>query len=188
MTNQAFAARLGVSERTVATWRSRPGIKPRPEMQAALDTMLEGADASVQLRFREKARPVPAVQAQTYRVAVAVVTQESNVLLVCRRGDDALGWQFPAGTVKPGRAPAAVAVEETHGETGVRCTVRRPLGERVHPLTGVLIEYFLCEYLMGEATNRDDRENDTVAWVPIADLPRFIPTEQIYPPILEVLA
>jgi 8-oxo-dGTP diphosphatase len=41
---------------------------------------------------------------------------------------------------------------------------------------------------MGEAENRDPDENSDVAWVPRADLTRFIPEQQIYPPILEALA
>ncbi|MFE9398635.1 NUDIX hydrolase [Streptomyces flavidovirens] len=158
-------------------------------MQQILDVAYEGAEESVRTRFNLLVRPpAPVIQAQALRVAIAVVRRGDEVLLVCRRGEDALSWQFPAGMVKPGRTPAAVAVEETHAETGVRCAVRRHLGSRVHPVTGVLAEYQFAEYLMGEATNRDDRENDAVTWVPIADLPRFIPTEQIYPPILEVLA
>jgi 8-oxo-dGTP pyrophosphatase MutT (NUDIX family) len=188
MTNQAFADRLGVNLRTVATWHSRPGIVPRTEMQAALDTLLQGADPSVRLRFKSGLRPAGAVQAQALRVAIAVVVKDASVLLVCRRGDDSLSWQFPAGMVKPGRTPAAVAVEETHAETGVRCTVREHLGSRVHPLTGVVAEYELADYLMGEAENRDPIENADVAWVPISALPKFIPPDRIFPPILEALA
>ena len=188
-TNEDFASLLGVAVRTVASWHQRPGTVPRAEIQAALDTVYGKAPASVLRRFTILARPTDsAVSAQALRVAIAVVVRGAEVLLVCRRGDDALSWQFPAGMVKPGRTPAVVAVEETHAETGVRCAVRQHLGTRVHPVTGVVADYQLAEYLMGEATNRDDRENDAVAWVPIDQLSRFIPPEQIFPPILEVLA
>ena len=189
MTQEQFADRLGVSVRTVGKWHAEPDDEPRSDMQQILDTAYERASQSVQSRFRLLARPPsqPAVQAQALRVAIAVVVRDSDVLLVCRRGDDSLSWQFPAGVVKPGRTPAVVAAEETHAETGVRCAVRQHLGTRIHPVTGVVADYQLAEYLMGEATNRDDRENDAVAWVPIADLPRFIPTDRIYPPILAAL-
>jgi 8-oxo-dGTP pyrophosphatase MutT (NUDIX family) len=128
------------------------------------------------------------MEAQALRVAIAVVVRGDEVLLVCRRGSDALTWQFPAGVVKPGASPAVVAVEETQAETGVRCTVREALGSRIHPVTGVVAEYLACDYLMGEATNRDQIENADVAWVPRAALTRFIPEQSIYPPILEALA
>jgi 8-oxo-dGTP diphosphatase len=89
--------------------------------------------------------------------------------------------------VKPGAAPETVAVQETHGETGVHATVRAQLGERVHPVTGVVASYFLCDHLAGEATNRDTVENVDVAFVPRAALTRFIPQDQIFPPILSAL-
>ena len=189
MTQEAFAARLGVSVRTVGKWHAETDDEPRPDMQQILDTAYERAPESVRQRFSRLIRPAPSpVQTQALRVAIAVVTRGEDVLLVCRRGSDSLTWQFPAGVVKPGASPAVVAVEETHGETGVRCTVREHLGSRVHPVTGVVADYHACEYLMGEATNRDQIENADVAWVPRSALPRFIPTEQIYPPILEALA
>jgi 8-oxo-dGTP diphosphatase len=189
MTNDDFADHLGVAVRTVANWHSSPGTVPRTEIQSALDTTYERSTPSVQRRFSLLTRPATAaVEAQALRVAIAVVTREDEVLLVCRRGSDALTWQFPAGVVKPGASPAVVAVEETHAETGVRCTVREHLGSRVHPTTGVIAEYHACEYLMGEAANRDQIENADVAWVPRTALTRFIPEQNIYPPILEALA
>ncbi|MFI9244178.1 NUDIX hydrolase [Streptomyces sp. NPDC053086] len=189
MTNDGFADHLGVAVRTVAGWHSSPDIVPRAEIQSALDTTYERSSPSVQRRFSLLTRPKPnAVEAQALRVAIAVVTKDDEVLLVCRRGSDSLSWQFPAGVVKPGASPAVVAVEETHAETGVRCTVREQLGSRIHPVTGVVAEYLSCEYLLGEAANRDPIENAEVAWVPRSQLTRFIPEQSIYPPVLEVLA
>jgi ADP-ribose pyrophosphatase len=189
MSNERFAEHLGVAVRTVANWHADPGIVPRPEIQSALDTAYERSSASVQRRFSLLVRPDSSpVEAQALRVAIAVVVRGDEVLLVCRRGDDTLSWQFPAGMVKPGRAPSAVAVEETYAETGIRCTVREHLGSRVHPVTGVVADYQLAEYLMGDAENRDPIENADVAWVPRAELTRFIPEQTIYPPILEALA
>ncbi|GAA2803267.1 hypothetical protein GCM10019017_56170 [Streptomyces showdoensis] len=189
MTNEQFASHLDVGVRTVASWHSQPEVVPKNDSQQLLDTAYERASASVIRRFSALCRPAPdAAQAQAFRVAVAVVTKDDHVLLVCRRGDDALSWQFPAGTVKPGRTGAVVAVEETRAETGVRCAVRQQLGERVHPKTGVLIEYHLADYLMGDAENLDVEENIEVAWIPRRDLTRFIPEQQIFPPILEALA
>jgi 8-oxo-dGTP diphosphatase len=189
MTNDGFADHLGVAVRTVASWHASPDIIPRTEIQSALDTAHERSPASVRHRFSLLVRPSPAAsEAQALRVAIAVVTRDDEVLLVCRRGSDALTWQFPAGVVKPGASPAVVAVEETHAETGIRCTIREHLGSRVHPTTGVIAEYHACEYLMGEASNRDPLENADVVWVPRASLTRFIPEQNIYPPILEALA
>jgi 8-oxo-dGTP diphosphatase len=188
MTNEAFAERLGISPRTVTRWHSSPGMIHRPEVQQILDTAFEQAGEAVQRRFALLLRPpVSRMEAQALRVAIAVVLRGEEVLLVCRRGDGDLRWQFPAGMVKPGADPATVAVQETHGETGVHCTVREELGERVHPVTGVVASYFLADHLAGDAANLDPLENIDVAFVPRAALTRFIPQEQIFPPVLTAL-
>jgi 8-oxo-dGTP diphosphatase len=188
LTNEAFAERLGISERTISRWHSSPEMIHRTEVQQILDLAYEGAGEGVQRRFALLVRPpAPRVEAQALRVAIAIVLRDGDVLLVCRRGDGDLRWQFPAGMVKPGAAPATVAVQETHGETGVHCTVREQLGERVHPVTGVVATYHLCEYLAGEVSNRDPLENVDVTWVPRVALTRFIPHDQIFPPILNAL-
>lgn len=189
MTQEEFAEFVEVSVRTVGKWHSSREGRPRSDVQRLLDAALRRTPSDARERFRLLALSRPeASEVRAFRVAVAVVTRDQDVLLVCRRGDDALTWQFPAGTVKPGRSSAAVAVDETRAETGVRCAVRQRLGERIHPKTGVLAEYYLAEYLMGEAANLDADENNEVVWVPRAQLTRFIPEQQIYPPILEALA
>lgn len=54
LTVRSFAEDLGVSPRTVTKWETiGSSRKPRPEMQAALDTMLERASESERARFHE---------------------------------------------------------------------------------------------------------------------------------------
>lgn len=198
LTNESFAAHLGVAVRTVAAWHQKPDLIPKAEMQQLLDTALERASDSTKNRFARlvtenpKARPeVPSQPSPGHalRVAIAVVVKDSHVLLVCRRGDDGGGisWQFPAGMVKPGVQPEIAAVRETFGETGVHCTVVRRLGSRIHPTTNVLCDYLLCDYLTGDAQNMDVVENVSVVWADKKTLTRFIPANQIFPPILEAL-
>lgn len=188
MTNEAFGERLGISPRTITRWHSAPGMIHRTEVQQILDTAYEQAGETVQRRFALLLRPpAPRMEAQALRVAIAVVVRGDDVLLVCRRGDGEIRWQFPAGMVKPGSDPSTVAVQETHGETGVHCTIREQLGERVHPVTGVVASYYLADHLAGEAANLDPLENVDVTWAPRTALTRFIPHDQIYPPILNAL-
>jgi NADH pyrophosphatase NudC (nudix superfamily) len=89
--------------------------------------------------------------------------------------------------VKPGVSPETVAVRETLSETGVHCSVVRQLGSRIHPITNVFCHYLLCEYLAGDAQNLDIIENVSVVWVDRKILPRFIPPDRIFPPVLEAL-
>jgi hypothetical protein len=51
LSNEAFAARLGVGVRTVAAWHQKPSLRPRPEMQQILDTTLEQASPAIRERF-----------------------------------------------------------------------------------------------------------------------------------------
>ncbi|MGW4731699.1 NUDIX domain-containing protein [Streptomyces shenzhenensis] len=196
LTNEAFADRLGIAPRTVATWHSNPEVVLRGETQQLLDELYETASQTVHKRFALLLAPDPAAAAgrggdaaQPLRVAIAVVVREDQVLLVCRRDDGASGitWQFPAGVIKPGVHADTAAVRETFKETGVRCAALRDLGTRLHPVTAVQCEYFLCEYLAGEATNSDIDENVDVMWVPKASVTRFIPVSNIFPPILVAL-
>lgn len=187
MSREEFAARLGVHPQTVAGWHARPGIVPRSDMQAALDTLYEKAQPPVRLRFARLLQPPTDTAAQALRVAIAVVLRGGEVLLVQRRDGGGLGWQFPAGIVKPGAAADAVAVQETRAETGVHCTVREPLGSRLHPTTGVQADYLLCDHLLGEPANLDPVENAEAAFIPINSLTRFIPADRIYRPVLDAL-
>ncbi|MFJ4678606.1 NUDIX hydrolase [Kitasatospora sp. NPDC088783] len=190
-TNEAFASRLGIGLRTVASWHKSPELVPRTEMHQLLDQALETAPLAAQKRFALLlTEPNGSVTtAQALRVAIAVVVRGAEMLLVCRRDDETAGirWQFPAGVIKPGVKPESAAVRETLAETGVHCAVRQDLGGRLHPATGVWCEYFLADYLAGEAQNQDTVENADVMWVPRNSLPRFIPVDTIFPPILNAL-
>ncbi|MFD5910265.1 NUDIX domain-containing protein [Streptomyces massasporeus] len=188
MTQEEFAGKLGVSVRSVASWRANPTMVPLPETQRILDTAYRRAGDAVRREFiRLSRRAVPQVEAQALRVAIAVVRRGGDVLLVCRQDGDDIAWQFPAGIVKPGGSASKVAVRETLDETGVHCTVREHLGERLHPYTRAMCDYFICDYVHGEAVNGDSSENVAVVWAPIGELARFIPTDRIYPPILDAL-
>lgn len=168
---------------------AHPGGRPLGPVRPATARLLERIfGLSITEVLAPLKRPAP-TQIQPLRVAVAVVVRGDDVLIVCRRGDDAAGisWQFPAGVVKPGSQPAVVAVHETLAETGVHCIARHKIGERLHPTTGVLCDYILCDYVAGEAQNLDVVENVAATWVSHVNLARFIPLTQVYGPVLQTL-
>jgi len=51
MTNESFAAHLGVHARTVANWRGNLDVIPRPAIQDILDAALERAPDRVKAQF-----------------------------------------------------------------------------------------------------------------------------------------
>src|SRR6266581_6965178 len=177
MTIDAYAERLRIAPRTVAAWSASPHIVPRAAIQRMLDDLLARSPAAVRARFAELSGSDGLAPSQFLRVSVAIVTRGGDVLLTRRRDAESSGisYGFPAGVIKPGEDPATVAERETAGETGVCCSARQRIGARVHPVTGVHCEYFACEYISGEAQNRDEEENAGVTWAPVADLAEFIP-------------
>src|SRR5580700_10859875 len=53
MTNESFAAHLGVHARTVANWRGNLEVIPRPAAQDILDAALEHAPDRVKAQFAQ---------------------------------------------------------------------------------------------------------------------------------------
>lgn len=194
--NETFAATLGISPRAVAKWHAEPNSRPRHETQQLLDRVLERTSAAVRARFAVELAPqelpeqplTTSDSGHALRVAIAVVVNDGNVLMVQRREDNgSSSWQFPAGMIKPRASAETTAIRETLSETGVHCRVTRHLGSRLHPITQVYCEYLLCEYLGGEAQNMDVVENVSVIWTSSDRLTRFIPAETVFPPILDAL-
>ena len=52
MTSETFAEHLGVAVRTIAYWRARPDVVPRPVMQEMLDVALARAPEQARAQFR----------------------------------------------------------------------------------------------------------------------------------------
>lgn len=198
MTIEAFAEMLGIAARTVAEWNRKPQMRPSVQMQQILDSTLERATDDVKARFAgllsasdapsKEEGGISSATAQPMRVVISIVVAGGQVLMV-RNRSGAIGWQFPAGIVKPGREDDIenVAVAETFAETGVHCVVRRSLGSRIHPVTGVLCEYLLCDYVSGDATNGDPLENAAVTWLDRKGALAVIPNGQLFPPVEEIL-
>ena len=186
LSTEDFARQLRVATRTVANWHAQPERVPRPEIQQLLDSLFEGATVGAKERF-SAATAIAGSTPTGLHVAIAIVLRQQYVLLVQRRDGNLLSWQFPAGIVKPESSAARVAVLETKNETGIDCMISGELGSRLHPITGVFCVYYLCDYLAGEPTNLDVVENASVIWAPTADLSRFIPALNIYPPVLTAL-
>ncbi|WP_216213765.1 NUDIX hydrolase [Amycolatopsis aidingensis] len=167
---------------------TRPDGSPLGPVRPATARLLQRIFGLSVQELLSPPRKMPTM-AHPLRVAVAIVTKSSEVLVVCRRGHEGNGitWQFPAGLVKPGASAQMVAVRETLDETGVHCVVTRNLGTRLHPVTKVVCDYILCDYVTGEAKNVDVVENVDVVWIGKADVTRMIPEDQIYGPVMRAL-
>ncbi|PWS43902.1 hypothetical protein DKT74_14275 [Streptomyces sp. ZEA17I] len=88
MTNEGFAAKLGVAVRTVAGWHRNPEIVPRTEMQQILDVTLERANGGVRERFAAAlsrgdvpttAAPAPAVDPVVSQMAADMALMQARI-------------------------------------------------------------------------------------------------------------
>ncbi|MFI2204748.1 NUDIX hydrolase [Streptomyces sp. NPDC020192] len=109
-------------------------------------------------------------------IAAAIVVDDGSVLMVRRRvAEGQLSWQFPAGEIEAAETPEQAAVRETLEEVGMKVTVVKVLGERVHPKTGRNMSYVACAVESGTAYVADDEELAEIAWVRPAQIPEYVP-------------
>ena len=108
MSNEAFAAHLGIAVRTVAAWHQKPGLRPRPEMQQVLDAALARAPAAAGERFAVlTGEPARAVSARTDDDGAAADAEhrlitDQNISGALSRLDQLAAWE-------PGTARRTVA-------------------------------------------------------------------------------
>ena len=108
MSNEAFAAHLGIAVRTVAAWHQKPGLRPRPEMQQVLDAALARAPAAAGERFAVlTGQPSLAVSAGRDENGAAADAErrlitDQNISGALGRLDQLTGWE-------PGTARRQVA-------------------------------------------------------------------------------
>ena len=145
LTNESFAAHLGIAVRTVAAWHQKPALKPKSEMQQLLDTALEQASPSARERFTQllagcvdpapapdPIHPPPSVNARTSHDDAAT-TEAERRLHTDPHVNAALDWLDQSAGWVPGTGRgivisrlARLSVGELH-DRGAR---RRRVGQR----------------------------------------------------------
>ena len=132
MSNDAFAAHLGIGVRTVADWHQKPGLRPRPETQQLLDTSLARAPAAAGERFAVlTGQPPPAVSGRTNENGAAADAEhrlitDQNISGALGRLDQLAGWE--PGTAR--RQVAARLAGLDRRDLVDRASLRRRIGRR----------------------------------------------------------
>ena len=127
------------------------------------------------------------VKARFWKVSASIVNHNGKILLVKRRAREGrLQWQFPAGTIYYAEKSSYRAEVECLMETQVHSKAVKLIGKRIHPDTNVIIYYWLCDYLSGEAVNNDPDENSEVRWATPKDVLRLF-TSDVYTPVRKYL-
>lgn len=122
------------------------------------------------------------------RVVIGIVQDTVGRFLVIERvsATDALRFAFPGGKVENGESDAAAVIREVFEETGIRCRVQRPLGERIHPDTQQTIAYFLCLAEEGATPQPSPREAKTARFYSGAEALALFTTD-IFAPVQTLL-
>lgn len=109
------------------------------------------------------------------QIAVGIVRKKEFVLLVHRaKKEGNLSWVFPGGKLEPGEASDTAVIREIQEETGVLCEAARLLETKVHPDTGVIISYWLCNPVDGKAVNAEPEKANEVIWAAPEEAQRLI--------------
>lgn len=115
------------------------------------------------------ARPQVRSAPERQHSAGGLVVRQGSVLLIATAGGRR--WQLPKGHVEPGESSEQAAVREVREETGV-------FGRIVATLPGIdysfvekdgrrvrkHVDYYLLEYVTGEASGFDRHEVDDARW------------------------
>jgi 8-oxo-dGTP diphosphatase len=107
-------------------------------------------------------------------VVAGLMAREGRVLITQRRADQALPlqWEFPGGKVEPGEAPTAALARELAEEIGVTVEVGRIWDVLFHayPTFDLVMLVYACRIVENEPRAVEVAD---VAWVALADLPRW---------------
>lgn len=99
LTNEALAEELGTAVRTVAKWNAAPDIVPVPDLQRALDTMLDRAPEAARTRFGLLvAADLPPAPLVTEAAAAKLAGVASGAAQALAWVDQAAGWEPDTAT------------------------------------------------------------------------------------------
>lgn len=120
-------------------------------------------------------------------IVIGIIEKNGKLLMIKRKKTEGnLIWAFPGGKVEENETKEEACIREVYEETGITVTIKKILGERIHPDTKKTITYFLCEYKSGSTTILDKDEVSEISYKNKQELYRDIKTN-IYPPILKFI-
>lgn len=107
-----------------------------------------------------------AVEAEVYPdVVVGIVLRRRRAVMLRQATQAGTMWTFPGGKVEKDETREEAVVRELREEIGLYCRVVRKIGDRLHPVTGRPITYFLCKAQGGKPRNIERNKADDIRWL-----------------------
>lgn len=107
------------------------------------------------------------------RIALAIIKDhKTNLFLFTKRkikeGD--FQWGFVGKRIRKNSVVQSSLAKECKDETGIDCIPRYKIGERIHPDTAKIVEYWICDFVGGKESIGDREELEDVKWVTAEEL------------------
>jgi transcriptional regulator with XRE-family HTH domain len=124
LSQEAFAARLGISARTVSAWHQKPDLRPQSEMQQLLDTVLEQSPQEVRERYAELTAG-PAEPNEKSADAERRLSADPNIVAALDWLDQEMTWEPGTARREVATRLATIDVHQLQDRAALRTTVDR---------------------------------------------------------------
>ncbi|MBP9762326.1 hypothetical protein KBD34_01790 [Patescibacteria group bacterium] len=119
--------------------------------------------------------------------ALAIIVSEGKVLIGKVKTEllpeyGGLEYVFPCTQPKNEENTTDALMREVALQCGIRVSIAEKIGERVHPVTNNLTEYYRCERSEDEAVKASpESDMEQYIWVEVQDIAKYMPSlfEQI---------
>ena len=116
-------------------------------------------------------------------IVIGIVNYKDQLLMIKRaKKEGNLVWAFPGGKVEKGETKEEACIREVYEETGINVSIIKLFGERIHPETGAIITYFLCEQKNGQLMIQNEKEILEVSYMTKQEFYNKVKTD-VYKPV-----
>jgi mutator protein MutT len=114
-----------------------------------------------------------------------VINNKGEVLVIKRKVPEKgksgkiLAWAFPGGKQEQGETRESAVEREVLMETGYKVKAVKQINMRIHPDTGALVIYHLCELLEGNQIQppSEPHEIEEIKWIKKEEIKNYFTTD-----------
>jgi 8-oxo-dGTP diphosphatase len=114
--------------------------------------------------------------------ALAIITDNNKVLVGKIKPEKindygGIEYAFPNGQTNDKESIKQTLIEEVKMQTNLDVTIITKIGERVHPITNNLTEYFHCKKVYNQTLKVSKKADmETFIWIAIEEIKNYMPS------------